>query len=226
MEQAFIETHDVAAVAVAVTLVGAAVVEWAVTYRERLRTAPPSGAGLAGRGRLAVSTLVETTTARTAGDAPADRGTKRILVGSMVGALVLGWLAASRLPGLSLPGSGWIWLVLGVALMWAGIGLRAWSIAVLGRFFRRDVVVQTGHEVVRAGPYRIVRHPAYAGNLIIAFGLGLALDNWLSLAILGVVPLLGHLPRIRVEETELERGLGEAYRRYEEETERLVPGVW
>jgi protein-S-isoprenylcysteine O-methyltransferase Ste14 len=41
-----------------------------------------------------------------------------------------------------------------------------------------------------------------------------------------VVPLAGHLPRIRVEEAELTRGLGEPYRLYAAETARLVPGVW
>lgn len=101
-----------------------------------------------------------------------------------------------------------------------------WAIAVLGRFFRRDVVVQEGQRVVTAGPYRLIRHPAYTGNLVVAAGLGLALVNGLSLALLVVVPFLGHLPRIRVEEAELERGLGAAYVRYEAVTRRLVPGVW
>lgn len=40
-----------------------------------------------------------------------------------------------------------------------------------------------------------------------------------------VLPLAGHLPRIRVNEAELTRGLGEPYRRYAAETSRLVPGI-
>jgi protein-S-isoprenylcysteine O-methyltransferase Ste14 len=114
----------------------------------------------------------------------------------------------------------------GSATIWLGIGLRVWAIAELGRFFRRDVLIQEGHEVVAAGPYRVVRHPAYAGNLVAAVGLGLALGNSLALVILVVVPVLGHIPRIRVEEAELERFLGEPYRRYAESTARLVPGLW
>ena len=109
--------------------------------------------------------------------------------------------------------------------IWLGIGLRIWAIAVLGEFFRRDVLIQKGHEVVTAGPFQVVRHPAYAGKLIAALGLGLALGNSLALAILVVVPLLGHIPRIRVEEAELTRSLGEPYRRYAETTSRIIPGV-
>ena len=60
---------------------------------------------------------------------------------------------------------------------------------------------------MRRGPYRFVRHPACAGNLLVALGLGLALANWLSIAA-------------------LEGALGEPYRAYEAETARLVPGVW
>jgi protein-S-isoprenylcysteine O-methyltransferase Ste14 len=44
--------------------------------------------------------------------------------------------------------------------------------------------------------------------------------------ICAVGPLLGLLPRIAVEETELVRVLGEQYRGYQERTDRLVPGVW
>jgi protein-S-isoprenylcysteine O-methyltransferase Ste14 len=41
-----------------------------------------------------------------------------------------------------------------------------------------------------------------------------------------VVPLLGLLPRIAVEEAELVRVLGEQYRDYQKTTRRLIPGLW
>ena len=104
--------------------------------------------------------------------------------------------------------------------------MRIVSIAVLGRFFRRDVTVEEGQSVVRRGPYRSLRHPAFAGNLLVALGFGIAHANWLSIAALAVIPLLCHLPRIRVEETALEEALGKPYSDYEEETARLVPGLW
>lgn len=224
MNETFLEAHRIARALVVVTIALAALAEWLVTLRERMRALGPD-TGFVARSRLVLSTAVETSTARTKG-ARVDRGTKWMLIGSMIAALSLAVLAARRFPGAVMPGNGWVWVALGVALMWAGIALRIWAIAVLGRFFRRDVVIQEGHRVVRAGPYRVIRHPSYTANLVVAVGLGLALVNWASLAVLLVVPFLGHLPRIHVEESELERALGDEYVSYESGTRRLVPGVW
>jgi len=219
----FLGTHTGALAVLVASIVAGGLLEWIVTLRERAATAQP---GTAGHARLALGTLAEVTLTRTSGDAPEDRGTKRILVVSAAAALLLGVLAARRAPSLELPGSGWAWFALGLALVWAGFGLRIWAIATLGRFFRRVVVVQDEHVVVQTGPYRLIRHPAYTGNLVMYAGIGFALVNLLSLAVLIVLPVAGHLPRIRVEEAELTRGLGEPYRRYAAETSRLVPGVW
>jgi protein-S-isoprenylcysteine O-methyltransferase Ste14 len=50
--------------------------------------------------------------------------------------------------------------------------------------------------------------------------------NWLSLVICAVIPLLGLLLRIAVEEAEMTRVLGDPYRSYQKSTHRLVPGLW
>ncbi len=223
-QQLFLQTHRAAGAIVIATVVGSVLVEWAVTAHERAGTAAVTGR--AARARVWAATLLETSTARTNEDSSADRGSKRILIGSLVAAIAVGWWLASRGYGPPLPGAGWATVIVGVAVMWCGIGLRAWAIAVLGRFFRRVVTVQREQRVVRSGPYRLIRHPAYTGNLLAAGGFGIVLGTYLSLAALVVIPLLGHLPRIWIEEAELERGLGEEYVAYEANTKRLVPYVW
>jgi protein-S-isoprenylcysteine O-methyltransferase Ste14 len=220
MHETFLEAHSGAAVLVIGALIAGALAEWLVTFRERLQTEGGP------RARLAVRTLVEATTTRTAGRHESDRGTKRILVLGMVAGFAAAWLAARYVPGADLPGSDWVWVILGVLIMLAGFTLRVGSIVVLGRFFRRDVTVEAAQTVIRRGPYRYIRHPAYAGNLLVALGFGLALANWLSIAALVALPFLGLLPRIRVEEAALESALGEPYRAYEADTARLVPGLW
>jgi protein-S-isoprenylcysteine O-methyltransferase Ste14 len=124
-----------------------------------------------------------------------------------------------------LPG-GWAPVILGELLFLAGLALRFWAILTLGRFFKVTISIQQGHRVIRSGPYRVLRHPSYSGLLLILLGLGLMLGTWLGLAALIVLPLIGMLVRIRVEESALIDALGQEYISYAAETRRLVPGVW
>ena len=57
-------------------------------------------------------------------------------------------------------------------------------------------------------------------------GLGLGYGNWLSLAALTLVPLIGFIYRIRVEEAALSTTLGAAYTTYAAGRKRLIPYVW
>ena len=116
--------------------------------------------------------------------------------------------------------------VLGVIVMWGGIAIRQWAITLLGRFFTVDVRVQTDQVVVDRGPYRWVRHPSYSGLIITFVGMGLALGNWMSLVVLAVVPTVGLVIRIHVEERILSENLGDPYRRFTAGRRRLFPGLW
>jgi protein-S-isoprenylcysteine O-methyltransferase Ste14 len=116
--------------------------------------------------------------------------------------------------------------VAGIAVMWAGFGLRAWAVRTLGRFFRVEVTVDTGQTVVDTGPYTRVRHPSYTGLLVFYLGLGICLDSYLSVAAAVLLPLAAVVNRIDHEERTLRRELGQAYELYSSRTRRLVPGVW
>jgi protein-S-isoprenylcysteine O-methyltransferase len=96
----------------------------------------------------------------------------------------------------------------------------------LGRYFRREVTIETDQHVITTGPYRWVRHPAYAGNLLVYGGLGLASGSWVSAAVVLAAAFVGLLPRIKLEERTLERAFGSAYIDYERETARLIPHLW
>jgi protein-S-isoprenylcysteine O-methyltransferase Ste14 len=120
----------------------------------------------------------------------------------------------------------WATFGLGLGVLATGEGLRVWAVTTLGRFFRREVTIVTGQTVVESGPYRFVRHPAYLGDLLIAFGIGLAWGSWVGAAVALGIAFVGHLPRIRVEEKTLREALGEPYERYASSHARLLPGVW
>jgi protein-S-isoprenylcysteine O-methyltransferase Ste14 len=125
-----------------------------------------------------------------------------------------------------LPGPRWLPAVAGIAVMWAGFGLRAWAVRTLGRFFRVEVTVDAGQTLVDTGPYARVRHPSYTGLLVFYLGLGICLDSYLSVAAAVLLPLASVVNRIAYEERTLVRELGEAYEVYMSRTRRLVPGVW
>jgi protein-S-isoprenylcysteine O-methyltransferase Ste14 len=114
----------------------------------------------------------------------------------------------------------------GLLLMWAGLAVRIWAILVLGNSFRMTVEVDAGQQVVERGPYRWLRHPSYTGILLITTGLGLAEGNWLSLALLVLLPAAVIMRRIYVEEAVLTSVLGQPYADYRMRTKRLVPGLW
>jgi protein-S-isoprenylcysteine O-methyltransferase len=116
--------------------------------------------------------------------------------------------------------------LLGIVLMWSGMAFRLWAIAVLGRFFRTTVMVQDGHQLITTGPYRFLRHPSYTGGTLTFIGIGLALGNWLSAAILLATPLIGFGYRISVEERALGERFGTAYAEFSHHRWRLVPLVY
>jgi protein-S-isoprenylcysteine O-methyltransferase Ste14 len=114
----------------------------------------------------------------------------------------------------------------GLLLMWSGIGLRWWSFRTLGRYFTFSVMTSADQPVITRGPYRLLRHPSYAGILLTLTGLGLTFGNWLSLAALLASALIGFTYRIRVEEAALSTTLGSAYTTYARARKRLIPFVW
>ena len=131
---------------------------------------------------------------------------------------------AAVTPGI--PALRWLLFGLGVAMVVAGTSVRLWAITTLGRWFTYDVGVTDGQPVVQTGPYHWVRHPSYSEILLVLYGVGLTLGNWFSLAFLLVLPTLGLVRRIRVEEDALLGTLGEPYERYVAGRSRLVPGLW
>lgn len=160
-----------------------------------------------------------------------DRRSLLLVVGCSAVAFNVAFRLPAWVPAATIGGPRWPVFVAGLAVMAAGIGLRQWAIACLGRFFTTNVRIHSnepgGHTVVDNGPYRWVRHPAYTGILAITVGVGLALDNWAALAVLTVVPAMALLFRIRVEEAALRTGLGEPYRRYCAAVRaRVIPGLW
>ena len=156
-----------------------------------------------------------------------DRGTLRLLLGTVylcIGLAVwLSYQTAGRIGNddLRIP---LFWA--GLALMAGGLALRFWAIRVLARFFTVDVNIQEGHELIRSGPYRLLRHPSYTGSLMTFLGFGLALGNVWSLLVLLAPVIFAFVWRMRVEERVLAEAFPTQYSDYARQTKRLIPFVW
>ncbi|QJD69648.1 protein-S-isoprenylcysteine methyltransferase [Xanthomonas campestris pv. badrii] len=112
------------------------------------------------------------------------------------------------------------------ALIGGGLAVRVWAITVLARWFTVDVTIQAGHQLVRSGPYRWLRHPSYTGALMAFYGLALGMGNAASLLAIVLPVTWVFLRRIRIEEAALQRAFPIAYPAYAAHSHRLLPLVW
>jgi protein-S-isoprenylcysteine O-methyltransferase Ste14 len=116
--------------------------------------------------------------------------------------------------------------VVGLAAMAAALAVLVWAVAV-NRFFSSVIRIQTdrGHHLVTNGPYRYVRHPAYACAPFLLVGSGLALGSWLA-ALVGLLMVFPILRRTAREDRTLREQL-EGYAAYAQQVRyRWLPGVW
>jgi len=120
-----------------------------------------------------------------------------------------------------------LWLnVFGFILVSLGYAFATWALAE-NRFFSSTVRIQTdrGHVVCDSGPYRIVRHPGYAGNILPLLGIVLALGSVWTL-IPAAVALIIAVIRTVLEDQTLQEELP-GYRDYARRVHyRLIPGIY
>ncbi len=129
-----------------------------------------------------------------------------------------------RLGGSSLFSPGLV--ALGFVFIIVGYTFASWAF-VENRFFSSLVRIQTerGHVVCDSGPYRIVRHPGYAGNVLSLLGIVLALGSFWA-----IVPALAALVIAVIRTAMEDRCLHEeltGYRDYASGVRyRLIPGIY
>jgi len=113
----------------------------------------------------------------------------------------------------------------GLVIMIVGFASYCWGVLALGRFGSGFVRVIPDHKVIRNGPFRFVRHPVYASEILSFIGLGLALQSWVALLIILVAASVYYGNRIRFEERFLASELGDEYFQYMKSVKRIIPHV-
>jgi protein-S-isoprenylcysteine O-methyltransferase Ste14 len=120
-----------------------------------------------------------------------------------------------------IPHAQWVRLV-GSAICLYGLFLTIWARRTLAGNWSSNVTFKQGHELVRTGPYRYVRHPIYTGLLIMGLGTAVEIGQlhcWLSLPITA----LGFWIKLAQEERLLLRHFPNEYPAYQQEVKALVP---
>jgi protein-S-isoprenylcysteine O-methyltransferase len=160
---------------------------------------------------------------RRAGTSAQDGASLRFIILGVWGGIALGSLVTLTVDGASLPAHRDLAFWLGIGFLAAGVALRQYAVRALGRLWVHEVAIQAQHEVVEAGPYRWIRHPAYSGSLLGFIGVGLAMGNWAALVVIAAIPMLAYAYRVSVEERALSAALGDDYRAYMRRTRRFIP---
>jgi protein-S-isoprenylcysteine O-methyltransferase Ste14 len=159
-----------------------------------------------------------------------DRGTQLLLwivfVASITAAIWIYQVAPAPIFGRAHGGRAhWLRLA-GLVILATGLVIRWAAVLNLGRAFSANVAIRDAQRVRTTGLYRYVRHPSYLGLVLIFLAIGIYSRNWISLAIVVVLPTLALLYRIKIEEAALREAFGEEYAAYSRTTKRLIPGIY
>jgi protein-S-isoprenylcysteine O-methyltransferase Ste14 len=125
----------------------------------------------------------------------------------------------------TLPRSTWM-QVAGLFLVGISVVLHSWARQAIRGQFSGHLQIQPEHRLIQSGPYRIVRHPAYLGYLLMALGIAIGYSSLVACAAVLALLLPGLVYRIGVEEKLLSNEFGDEYRQYASSKKRLIPGVW
>jgi protein-S-isoprenylcysteine O-methyltransferase Ste14 len=151
------------------------------------------------------------------------RGPARATTSSVtarVAAVVATW-APFVIPWLHGAPPGPVWQGVSDVLLLAGTAWAVWSLRSLGR--NLSVIAQV-RDVADGGPYRWIRHPLYAGEIVSTLGLAIAAHSLAAIAVwLGICALQAYRA---VREEQLLLAVLPGYGAYRIRTAALLPGIF
>lgn len=112
----------------------------------------------------------------------------------------------------------------GFAVLGASFVLAMWARKHLGRNWSGAISANVDHQLIRTGPYRVLRHPIYSGLIGMCIGTALVsgeLHALVAVAIIGTA----YVRKIRLEERHLSALFGAEYDEYRRRSWALLPGI-
>jgi protein-S-isoprenylcysteine O-methyltransferase Ste14 len=103
--------------------------------------------------------------------------------------------------------------------------LHVWRACISGGNWSSEVMIKTDHQLVRYGPYRLVRHPIYTAILGLAFGTAFVSGRIVSM--LGAAGFTYvYVRKLRIEERALGATFGSDWEDYCRRSWALVPWLY
>lgn len=114
--------------------------------------------------------------------------------------------------------------IIGLAFYLVFSWIQIWATKVLGDNYLQDIAIKKNHELVTAGPFKIVRHPQYLSQFLMDIGAAFATLSFI-LAPLAVILLPFLIMRASLEDKLLEKHFGENFRNFKKKTGMLIPFI-
>jgi protein-S-isoprenylcysteine O-methyltransferase Ste14 len=152
-----------------------------------------------------------------------SRESRRLHTLMLNGAILLLFIPVPGLRGPVLPLLPLI-VAAGLALQAGAILLAVWARRHLGRNWSGAITQTVDHQLVRSGPYRLVRHPIYTAMLGLVIGTALVSGELHALVAVAVIAV-AYWRKILLEERHLRNVFGAEYDAYRRDTWAVVPGV-
>lgn len=127
-------------------------------------------------------------------------------------------LPAGAQPGVARIAFSWLLAAVAIVIGWA-------SVTHLGKQFRIRAGLYADHQLIRTGPYAIVRHPIYASLLLMLLCTLLLVTPWQWMPLALATFLLGTEIRVHSEDSLLASRFGDEFREYQRGVPAYIPFV-
>jgi protein-S-isoprenylcysteine O-methyltransferase Ste14 len=115
--------------------------------------------------------------------------------------------------------------IVGITLYLCGLIIRNWAIRSLGKFWSIHIEMRKNHKMIRTGPYKYVRHPAYLSILCETWGVPLIMNAYFTFLFAVVIYIPITFVRIYYEEKQCLKIFGPDYKAYKREAGSLLPRI-
>ncbi|MAZ27321.1 MAG: isoprenylcysteine carboxyl methyltransferase [Cytophagaceae bacterium] len=114
--------------------------------------------------------------------------------------------------------------IAGIVLCAMGAFIACWSRFTLGKNWSLSVQEKQGHELIKTGFYKVVRHPIYTGLLLMFFGTMIIVGDYKAIVAVAIM-VVSFWFKLKKEEMVLMDAFGDEYKEYQSQTKALIPYI-